>query len=180
MCSNCAMRLFNKKHYNLQGIGNPYFGNLIVVPNVDYNAYKTGSMAFSEQVEIIKSIISSTGELDDVYILPLIRCNVNIGCELNDDIYNNCMSYFIEDLRKYQFKHVLYLGEAAKKFIGDNIKNNLETTVINTNETSFNVNYSPFVKYTNDKLYETFKHYIIKWINFVRHNYYTYNKIIHL
>ena len=53
VCSECPIRLFNNKHYNLQGIGNPYFGNCIVVPNVDYNAYKNGSMGFSNQVEII-------------------------------------------------------------------------------------------------------------------------------
>lgn len=53
-CEDCVIRLFNNKHYNLQGIGNPYFGNCIIVPNVDYNAYKKGSMEFSKQVEIIK------------------------------------------------------------------------------------------------------------------------------
>ena len=43
-CEDCVIRLFNTKHYNLQGIGNPYFGNCIIVPNVDYNAYKKGGM----------------------------------------------------------------------------------------------------------------------------------------
>ena len=42
ICDDCPIRLFNSKHYNLQGIANPYFGNCIVVPNVDYNAYKKG------------------------------------------------------------------------------------------------------------------------------------------
>ena len=85
-CEDCVIRLFNTKHYNLQGIGNPYFGNCIIVPNVDYNAYKKGGMKFSKQVEIIKSIISSTGELDDLYVLPLIRCNEYVSSELNEDI----------------------------------------------------------------------------------------------
>ena len=57
VCSECPIRLFNNKHYNLQGIGNPYFGNCIVVPNVDYNAYKNGSMGFSNQVKIIKDVL---------------------------------------------------------------------------------------------------------------------------
>lgn len=62
VCSGCSLRLFNTKHYNLYGIGNPYFGNCIVVPNVDYNAYKKGSMGFSDQVKIIKeSLHFSTG-----------------------------------------------------------------------------------------------------------------------
>lgn len=180
-CSNCAMRLFNDKHYNLQGVGNPFMGNCIVIPNVDYNAYKTGSMAFSDQVDIIQSTIPSTGELTDLYIIPLIRCNTNISCALNDDIYKNCITYLTQDINKYDFKHILYLGEAAKIFIGDNIKNQLETTIFNTNtQRSFNFNYSPFIKYTNKELFEVFKKYLHKWINFVRYNYYTYNNTIKL
>lgn len=87
VCKDCPMRLFNIKHHNLQGIGNPYFGICIVIPNVDYDAYKKGNIGYSNQVEIIKSIISSTGELTDVFILPFIRCNETIACELNNDIY---------------------------------------------------------------------------------------------
>lgn len=63
VCEDCPMRLFNIKHHNLQGIGNPYFGICIVIPNVDYDAYKKGNIGYSNQVEIIKSIISSTGSL---------------------------------------------------------------------------------------------------------------------
>ena len=47
ICDNCALRLYNTKSYNLQGIGNPFYGNCIVVPNVDYKAYKGKSMDFS-------------------------------------------------------------------------------------------------------------------------------------
>ena len=57
ICEDCVMRLYNTKHYNLHGIGNPYFGNCIVVPNVDYNAYKKGSMGFSDQVKIIIDVL---------------------------------------------------------------------------------------------------------------------------
>ena len=74
---------FNNKHYNLQGIGNPYFGKCIVVPNVDYIAYKKGDMGFSTQVEIIQDVLSSTGEGDNVFIVPLIRCNENISCDFD-------------------------------------------------------------------------------------------------
>ena len=42
VCDLCPMRLFNTKHYNLRGVGNPYFGKCIVIPNVDYDAYKKG------------------------------------------------------------------------------------------------------------------------------------------
>lgn len=40
ICEECPIRLFNNKHYNLHGVGNPYFGNCIVVPNVDYSAIR--------------------------------------------------------------------------------------------------------------------------------------------
>ncbi len=53
--------MFNNKCYNLQPTGNPLYGNAIVVPNVDYNAYKNKGMSFSKYVEVIKDIISSTG-----------------------------------------------------------------------------------------------------------------------
>ena len=68
VCDNCALRLYNTKSYNIQGIGNPFYGNCIVVPNVDYVAYKKGDMGFSTQVDVIKSIISSTGEVIDLIL----------------------------------------------------------------------------------------------------------------
>ena len=39
-CDNCALRLFNDKCHCLEGVGNPLYGKIIVVPNVDYDAYK--------------------------------------------------------------------------------------------------------------------------------------------
>ena len=61
VCSDCALRLFNTKHHNLQGIGNPYFGICIVIPNVDYDAYKKGNIGYSEyegNVSVKKDITS--------------------------------------------------------------------------------------------------------------------------
>ena len=163
VCEECPMRLFNK-HYNLKGIGNPYFGNCIVVPNVDYNAYKKGDMGFSKQVEIIKECINlSTGELDNLYIAPLIRCNETISCELNEDIYNRCIKYFADDIRKYDFRKIMILGEAARKFVHCDIKDYLGFPIISSNNRIYHVNYSPLVKYTNEELFETFKHYLLKW-----------------
>ena len=68
-CNKCPLRMFNNKCYNLQPTGNPLYGNAIVVPNVDYNAYKNKGMSFSKYVEVIKDIISSTGELDNLVLL---------------------------------------------------------------------------------------------------------------
>lgn len=181
-CENCALRLFNTKHHKLDGVGNPYFGNLIVVPNVDYTAYKKGNMSFSTQVEIIKEIISSsTGELDNLFILPLIRCSENLGCKINEDIIKNCLYYYYQDVRKYNFKHILLLGKAGGQFIDGEIKNYLDTVIVNINNGKcFNINYSPLVKYTNDELFIKFKHYLIKWYNYAVKGYYSYNNIIHI
>ena len=115
------MRLFNTKHYNLQGIGNPYFGKCIVIPNVDYVAYKKGDIEFSKYVEIIKSIISSTGELSDIFIVPYIRCNETISCKLTDEVYNRCLVNFSNDIIKYDFQDILLLGEAGRRFFACDI-----------------------------------------------------------
>lgn len=185
ICDTCAIKLFNTKHYNLQGIGNPYFGNCIVIPNVDYNAYKKGNIGFSSQVEIIKEVLNlSTGEgdnldnLDNLFILPLIRCNETISCELDNDSYNKCLQHFANDIRKYQFKRILLLGEAAKRFLNCDIINNLNILVISSNNRFYNINYSPLIKYTDKEKFDTFKTYLRKWYNCcITQNFNIYNII---
>ena len=168
VCSGCALRLFNTKQYNLQGVGNPYFGKCIVVPNVDYVAYKKGDMGFSTQVDVIKSIISSTGRLDDVYVTPFIRCNENISCELNDDIYRRCLTHFAEDIKKYDFQDILLLGEAGRRFLACDITAYLNTIVVSNNNRRYAINYSPLIKYVDDAKFGIFKHHLVKWINSTR------------
>ena len=167
------MRLFNTKHYNLQGIGNPYFGKCIVIPNVDYIAYKKGDIGFSKQVEIIKSIISSTGELIDIFIVPFIRCNETISCELNDDIYSRCLTNFKNDILKYDFQDILLLGEAGRRFFTCDINQYLDTIMISSNNRRYYVNYSPLIKYIDDNKFEVFKSHLLKWYNSVNNK--TYN-----
>lgn len=181
VCDECAMRLFNTKHHNLKGIGNPYYGNCIVVPNVDYDAYKKGDMGFSKQVEIIKDIINpSTGEVDNVYIVPLIRCNETIACDLNDNIYNRCLTYFAEDIKKYNFTKILLLGDAARRFLHCDIKKYLDTIVISPNNRFYNVNYSPLIKFIDKDKYNIFRHYLLKWINYIKTDYFNYSNYIKL
>lgn len=179
-CEDCVIRLFNTKHYNLQGIGNPYFGNCIIVPNVDYNAYKKGGMEFSKQVEIIKSIISSTGELDDLYVLPLIRCNEYVSCELNEDNYIKCIGYLIEDMKKYQFKNIMLLGNAGRRFLNCNISDYFDTIFISINNRRYWVNYSPLINYTDSDKYEIFKSNLIRWYNSIKNNDFTNYKILNI
>lgn len=179
-CEDCVIRLFNTKHYNLQGIGNPYFGNCIIVPNVDYNAYKKGGMEFSKQVEIIKSLISSTGELDDLYVLPLIRCNEYVSCELNEDSYLKCIGYLVEDMKKYQFKNIMLLGSAGRRFLNCNISDYFDTIFISVNNRRYWVNYSPLINYTDSNKYETFKNNLIRWYNSIKNNDFTNYKILNI
>lgn len=185
ICEDCPMRLFNTKHYNLHGVGNPYFGNCIVVPNVDYNAYKEGDMGFSKQVEIIKGILHpSTGEgdnvdnLDDVFIVPLIRCNENISCELDDYSYNRCLHHFANDMRKYKFNRILLLGDAGRRFLNCDITEQLDTLMVSSNYKFYNVNYSPLIKYKDNEKFFIFESYLIKWYNWCKSKVSVYNKII--
>lgn len=178
-CEDCVIRLFNTKHYNLQGIGNPYFGNCIIVPNVDYNAYKKGGMKFSKQVEIIKSLIS-TGELDDLYVLPLIRCNEYISCELNEDSYLKCIGYLVEDMKKYQFKNIMLLGSAGRRFLNCNINDYFDTIFVSVNNRRYWVNYSPLINYTDSDKYEIFKSNLIRWYNSIKNNDFTNYKILNI
>lgn len=179
-CEDCVIRLFNNKHYNLQGIGNPYFGNCIIVPNVDYSAYKKGGMEFSKQVEIIKSLISSTGELDDLYVLPLIRCNEYISCELNEDSYLKCIGYLVEDMKKYQFKNIMLLGSAGRRFLNCNISDYFDTIFISINNRRYWVNYSPLINYTDSDKYEIFKSNLIRWYNSIKNNDFTNYKFLNI
>ncbi len=184
ICEDCPIRLFNSKHYNLHGVGNPYFGNCIVIPNVDYSAYKAGDMGFSSQVEAIKEVLHlSTGErdnLDNLYIVPLIRCNETISCELDDNSYNRCLQYFINDIRKYQFKNITLLGDAGRRFLHCDIKENIDNLFISPNNRRYTINYSPLTKYTNDNLFEIFKSKLIKWYISVINNDYSQYKIYNI
>ena len=179
ICDNCALRLYNTKSYNIQGIGNPFYGNCIVVPNVDYKAYKGKSMDFSTQVEVIRNILIpfTGGEESNFYIVPLIRCNEQISCEVDNITYNKCLHWFANDIRKYDFKNILLLGTAARRFLNCNITEYLDTIMVSPNGRKYFVNYSPLVKYSDDKLFETFKEKLIHWYKCVSNGIFNYNFI---
>lgn len=167
-CDECVVKLYGLKHRNLQGVGNPFYGKCIVIPNVDYEAYKRGDVSFSKQVEIINEIISSTGEQDsNVFITPLIRCNEKITCELDRASYYKCLQYFIEDMKKYDFKDILLLGSAARRFLGIDVGSFLNTITISKQNRRYAVNYAPFIKFIDDKKFSIFQENLIKWYNAV-------------
>ena len=177
ICKDCALRLYNIKSYNLQGVGNPFYGNCVVVPNVDYSAYKGRSMSFSSQIKVIEDILhlfTGVGE-SNFYVIPLIRCNEQISCKLDDITYNKCIHWFAEDMRKYNFKNILLLGTAARRFLNVNINEHLNTIFLSKNNRRYFVNYSPLVQYADEKLFDIFKEYLIKWYNSVNNEMFNYN-----
>ena len=180
ICEECPIRLFNTKHHNIQGVGNPFYGKCIVVPNVDYKAYKLGSMNFSNQVSIINSIISSTGGYNQAYIVPLLRCNEHISCDVDDATYNRCLKHFIDDICKYDFRHILLLGDAARRFLHCDITDNLNNICISRNNRTYAVNYSPFIKYVDDNKFNIFQQQLIKWYTSVENNDFTQYNILRI
>ena len=180
VCEGCALRLYNIKSYNLHGVGNPFNGNCIVVPNVDYKAYKGKSMSFSSQVEVIKEVlIPLTGEEElNSFVVPLIRCNEQISCELDNITYTRCLQYFAADVIKYDFKNILLLGTAARRFLNCNITEHLDTVMISEKGRRYFVNYSPLVKYADGKLFDIFKEKLIHWYSSVNSGYFNYNTIL--
>lgn len=181
-CKDCAIRLYNTKHHNLQGVGNPWSGKCIVVPNVDYDAYKSGSMSFSEQVKVIEYVLlSSTGvEYSDLFVVPLIRCNEHISCKLDDASYKKCLNYFAEDVKKYDFKDIILLGDAGRRFLSIDITPYLNTVFISPNNRRYTVNYSPFIKHIDQTKFEVFKLGIRKWYYSAEFNSFTGYDIVKL
>lgn len=181
-CKDCAIRLYNTKHHNLQGVGNPFYGKCIVVPNVDYDAYKCGDMSFSKQVEIIEdTIFPLTGVVySDLYIIPLIRCNEHISCELDSASYRKCLHYFAEDVEKYDFKDILLLGDAGRRFLSIDISSYLNTIFISPNNRRYAVNYSPLTKYVSDDKFRIFQANLENWYNSITCNTFTNYEIMKL
>ena len=176
-CENCPLRLYNTKGYCLSGVGDPYHGNLIVIPNVDYKGYKAQDISFSNQVKIITDVISSTGVLEKVYIVPLIRCNETISCEVDQTIINRCINWTNRDITIYEFKRILLLGSAVDRILHSTVKYTIDK-YISGKQFLIETNYSPLIKYTNDELYKVFKSKLISWYNEAINKIYTKKEII--
>lgn len=175
VCKDCALGLFNDKCCNLEGVGNTQSGTMIVVPNVDYDAYKNKSMEFSNYVDIIKSILSFTGGIEKVFIVPLIRCKLDAKCPVTSSIACRCMLYTFRDIRVYNINKVMLLGDAAKYMNFGNAEKNAIHIV---NNIGYSVSYSPFVKFKDDTKYDELCNHLINWINANKYNNYNGMKII--
>lgn len=181
-CNNCALRLFNNKGYNLQGKGMTFYGNGIVIPNVDYNAYKKQNIDFSNQVEIISDcVLFSTGEdvLDAFYITPFIKCKENKQCLVNNDIINNCINYLSNEIVSYNLQKILLLGSCGKRIFNINIEDYMDTIIVCKNRLYF-FNYAPGIKYFDDDKYDKFCRNLNHYINSCRSMDFSKYKIIYI
>ena len=179
-CEECPLRLFNSKCHNLQGVGNPFMGKLIILPNVDYDAYKHRNMSFSKQVEVLMQHISFTGELADTYIVPLIRCNESLGGDINDDIIRNCQYYLAKDFKTYDFKHIMLCGSAVDRFLHSSIHSLINSIVISNNNRKYYSNYSPLIKYVDENKFEIFVSKVDDFLYSTSNNDYSKYNIINL
>lgn len=171
------MRLLNDKVYNLQGVGNPMFGNVIIIPNVDYKAYRRKRLELGEYVKEIISTILPTGELSDVYITPLVHCKANRTYPVNNSILRNCSQILQYEFKKYNFKRVLILGSAVEQIMGLDLKKYAGKTIYYRQNNSFwTMTYSPLCKHSNATKYSEFKNHLTKWYNNVinKNNQYDY------
>lgn len=173
VCDNCAIRLFNTKGYCLSGIGEPYSGNAVILPNVDYSAYKASDVSFSKQIEIISNILFTGGfTKPNLFYLPLIRCNETISCDINDFVFKRCLTYLIADIKTYKFKNYLVIGKAVNRLFPDTSIYYARNSIYRNNIGSFAFTYSPFNK---DKC-EEFQYDVIRWYSaIINNNYSNYN-----
>ena len=180
VCNNCPLRLFNDKGHNINGIGNIWSGNTLVLPNVDKPAYKKQDMSFSSQVSIINTILSTGGLEQNLYVIPLIRCNEHFDIEITQRIISRCYRYFEEDASKHQLKNIMLCGDAARRMLNiDDLKPYLDTVICDkATRRRYFINYSPLVKHTNDEHFEVFKNHLIKYYNSITNKMYDYDIMI--
>lgn len=180
-CKTCAIRLFNEKCYNIAGIGNPFSGNMIIISNIDDKAYKTNDLSFSEQINIMKNVIPSTGVVDILelcYITPLIKCRES-NCEADEHSLQCCIKNLANEFIKNKPNNVLVTGSAVNRFLNCSIHEYIDKYIVSKNNIKYFVNYSPLIKFNNNNKFEIFKHYFEQWIVAVKYNYFNnYEKVM--
>uniref|UniRef100_A0AAU8MGX3 Uracil-DNA glycosylase n=1 Tax=Geladintestivirus 3 TaxID=3233135 RepID=A0AAU8MGX3_9CAUD len=180
LCEDCALGMFNTKCKCLAGVGNPMSGRLIVVPDVDYNAYKNKGMSFSKYVEIVQDIlIPFTGGLEqlDVFIVPLIRCNPVEKCPITTNIATRCMQHTFAEVNHYNIHKIMLLGNAAA-YLGFGSTANTKDIIYQMGNYCYSTAYSPFVKFKDDIKYKELCNRLGKWYSADKTNNYNGMKIV--
>ena len=181
VCEGCPLGLFNTKVKCLSGVGNPMSGIMIVVPNVDYNAYNNKGMTFSKYVEIVKEVITPfTGGLEQLvpFIVPLIRCKLDDKYPVNESIVRRCMINTFADIRINNIKKIMLLGSAATNFGFDITKG--KDKLYYVSPFVYSTNHSPFIKFIDDNKYDEFRNRLVKWLTANKDNNYNGMKIINI
>lgn len=171
-CEGCALRLANIKGYDIKGVGNPNFGNMIILPTVDKFAYKYQSFNFSEMVKKLNDIaISSTGVdlLSMCYVTPFIKCKPNKRIELDEQVTKRCMINLKQEFVDYHPSNILLLGNnVMEHFLQYSV--NPDKVYIDIKGRRWFNNYSPGVMLYNPNLTHVFVGGFLKWFNAVISN----------
>ena len=181
ICEDCPLGLFITKCKCLSGVGNRMSGMIIIVPNVDYNAYKNKGMTFSKYVEIVKeTIISSTGGLEqlDPFIVPLIRCKLDERCPINERIVSKCALYTFADIRINNIKKIMLLGRAATSFGFDITKG--KDKLYYVAPFVYSTNYYPFIKFIDYNKYDEFRNLLVNWLTAHKDNNYNVMELVNI
>ena len=172
-CESCALRLFNPKGHNIIGEGCTLYGNIIIIPYIDKDAYRRQDIVFDNGVKIVQDVIMEScneNVLDWCYMTSLIKCKETQKCPINDDILRNCFTHLIKEFEEIKPKNVLLLGTDTPAKVNDlNFYNHsIKKPFIDVKGINFNWNFSPYVKYYNRDRFELFKSSLIKWFTEIR------------
>lgn len=172
VCLDCPLRLYNTKGYNISGVGNPNYGNIIILPNVDKEAYKHQNFTFEQMIVTLNSLShSSTGVdiLDYCYITPLIKCKIANSIILDDQIVKRCMENLKREILTYSPINFLLLGKDVMSHFLQYSINPDKMYVDICNRRWFN-NYSPGITLYDHEKAQIFENGFIKWLNAVKSN----------
>lgn len=185
LCEDCPLRLYNKKGYCLEGVGDIPTDSLIVVPNVDYIAYKNSDFAFSKQVELINHTLFYRGVDYPIKIVPYIRCNIKLSkgmIDATNPIINKlCLKHLNSDIIDNKIKNVMLCGDVAKSLLNiPNITNTFNIRYMNNNQITFYTNFSPLIIYNDEEKYKVFKDNLVNWINAIKFNMFDNYKLVRI
>jgi hypothetical protein len=112
VCTLCSKRIgYKPGQFNKKIISQPY---LILIQN----SFKLSENSFYENPEednIFKNMIKAGlgFEVSDFLVREILRCYFGQKDEKNPDFTKNCLSHFRADIKNFNIKGILILGQAA-------------------------------------------------------------------
>lgn len=172
ICENCPLRLFNDKGYNIKGIGNIHYRKMIVLPYIDYNAYKHQNMNMSSLIDIMNNVVLLfTGDKIETsfYITSFIKCKESNRFKIDNSIISKCSNYLFDEIIKHDIKYIMLLGNSAERLFNTKISN-LIGKCIKYNNIYWFFNYSPNIYIYDSNKFEIFKSELYKYIDATNNN----------